>query len=161
MRSVRHIHIAFMGGQVQKALALEPQTPKKTMGTSVQLGAGIAQCHNIRGTDFASVPSAALHAGQISNLQWPPSGLSRQILHLQWPASGLSGQMLHFFWATMVIGRSWSVIAVQMQHLVLCIFPPLQSTLQSLSNIIELAVDSCAFPCLDPLPKSRASGSAA
>ena len=26
--------------------ALEPQTPNKTMGTSVQLGAGIAQCHN-------------------------------------------------------------------------------------------------------------------
>ncbi len=25
---------------------LEPQTPNKTMGTSVQLGAGIAQCHN-------------------------------------------------------------------------------------------------------------------
>ena len=136
MRSVQHIHIAFMGGQVRKALALELQIPKKTMGTSVQLGAGIAQCHNFRGTDFASVPSAALHAGQILDLQWPPSGLSRQMLHLQWPASGLSGQMLHLFLATMVIGRSWSVIAVQMQHLVLCIFPPLQSTLQSLSNII-------------------------
>ena len=89
------------------------------MGTSVQLGTGIAQCHNYRGTDVASVPSAALHAGQVLHLQRPPSSLSRQMLHLQWPASGLSGQMLHLFLATMVIGRSWSVIAVQMQLLVL------------------------------------------
>ncbi len=76
------------------------------MGTCVQLGAGIAQCHNYRGTDVASVPSAALHAGQM--------------LHLQWPASGLSRQMLHLFLATMDAGHFWSVIAVQMQHLVLC-----------------------------------------
>jgi len=68
------------------------------------------------------VPSAALHAGQILHLQWPASGLSRQMLHLQWPASGLSRQMLHLFLATMDAGHFWSVIAVQMQHLVLCIF---------------------------------------
>ena len=45
------------------AVTLEPQTPKKLWAPSVQLGAGIAQCHNYRGTDVTSVPSAALHAG--------------------------------------------------------------------------------------------------
>ena len=44
---------------------------------------------------------------------------ARPMLHPQWPGSGLSRQMLHLFWATMVVGHFWSVIAVQMQHLVL------------------------------------------
>ena len=48
--------------------------------------------------------------------------LATQMLHLQWPASGLSRQMLHLFLATMDAGHFWSVIAVQMQHLVLYIF---------------------------------------
>ena len=52
-------------------ISQEPQTPKKSMGTSVQLGAGIAQCHNYRGTDVASMPSATLHAEQRLHLQWP------------------------------------------------------------------------------------------
>jgi len=40
-------HKASMMQIKQAALhSLEPQTPKKTVGTSVQLGAGIAQCHN-------------------------------------------------------------------------------------------------------------------
>lgn len=108
------------------------------MGTSAQPGAGIAQCHNYRGTDIASVLSAAPYAGHM--------------LHLQWPASGLSRQTLHLFFATMTVGHFWSVIAVQMQHLVLGIFfSLLQSTLQSLPNIIEFAYDTCAFACLDPL----------
>ncbi len=29
-----------------EGLTLQPQTPNETMGTSVQLGAGTAQCHN-------------------------------------------------------------------------------------------------------------------
>ena len=33
--------------KLQGALAsLEPQTPRKTMGAAVQLGAGTVQCHN-------------------------------------------------------------------------------------------------------------------
>ncbi len=75
------------------------------------------------------------------------------MLRLQWPASSLSeNKMLHLFLPAMVVGLFWSVIAVQMQHLVLCIFfSSLHSTLQSLPNIIELADDTCTFACLDPL----------
>ncbi len=74
------------------------------------------------------------------------------MLHLQWPASGLSRQMLHLFLATMDAGHFWSVIAVQMQHLVLYIFfSPSILTLQSLPNIIEFAVKAYAFACLDSL----------
>ena len=72
---------------------------------------------------------AALHAGQM--------------LQLQWPASGLSRQMLYLFLAAMVVGHFWYVIAAQMQHLVLCTSSHRSILkLQSLLNIIEMLLTS-------------------
>ncbi len=57
--------------------------------------------------------------------------------------------MLHLFLATMDAGHFWSIIAVQMQHLVLCIFFSPLHFVHCLTALNLLCMR--AFAYLDPL----------